>query len=84
MRALAEIFCLEHPSAQIQRVLASALVKNYSTYFFDRRPRGVVTRDISSLDPSDQDEDIAGWGGLSGFSGRIAQIVGEAISEETT
>jgi hypothetical protein len=84
LKALAEIFCLEHPSWQIQRILESAMAKEYKTYFFDRRPRGVVTRDISSLDPGDADDDIAGWGGLSGFSGRIAQIVGEAISEETT
>jgi hypothetical protein len=83
LKALAKIFCLEHPSWQIQRILESAMTKEYKTYFFDRRPRGVVTRDISSLDPGDADDDIAGWGGLSGFSGRIAQIVGEAISEET-
>jgi hypothetical protein len=84
VKALAEIFCLEHPSWQIQRILDSAMVREYKTYFFDRRPRGVVTRDISSLDPGDADEDIAGWGGLSGFSGRIAQIVGDAISGEAT
>jgi AAA domain, putative AbiEii toxin, Type IV TA system len=83
IKALAEIFGLEHPSWQILRILESALTKEYKTYFFDRKHRGVVTRDISSLDPSDADDDIAGWGGLSGFSGRIAQIVGEAISEET-
>jgi hypothetical protein len=84
MKALAKIFGLEHPSGQIQHILESAMTKEFKTYFFDRRPRGVVTQDISSLDPSNPDEDIAGWGGLSGFSGRIAQIVGEAISEETT
>jgi hypothetical protein len=83
MKALAKIFGLEHPSWQIQRILESAMTKEFRTYFFDRRPRGVVVRDISSLDPGDADEAIAGWGGLSGFSGQIAQIVGEAISEET-
>jgi hypothetical protein len=78
-----EIFGLEHPSGKIQHILASAMTKELKTYFFYRRPRGVITRDISSLDPSNPDEAIAGWGGLSVFSGRIAQIVGEAISEET-
>ena len=83
MKALNEIFCLAHPSWVIKHVLKSALAKDYRTYFFDRGPRGVSTLDISSLDPGDSDQNVAGWGGLSGFSGRIAQIVGEAISGET-
>lgn len=83
MKALSEIFCLAHPSGVIKDVLKSALAKEYRTYFFDRQPRGVRTLDISSLDPGDSDQNVAGWGGLSGFSGRIAQIVGEAISGET-
>ena len=36
-------------------------------------------RDISVLDPGSDDDAISGWGGLSGFSGRIADIVGKAI-----
>jgi hypothetical protein len=83
IKALREIFCLSHPSGLIKAVLKSALTKEYRTYFFDRRLRGVSTLDISSLDPGDADQNVAGWGGLSGFSGRIAHIVGEAISGET-
>jgi hypothetical protein len=82
IKALVEIFELAHPSLQIKQILAGALTKEYRTYFFDRKRSGVVTRDISSLDPGDPDSDVSGWGGLSGFSGRIAQIVGEALSGE--
>jgi hypothetical protein len=80
MKALDQLFGLEHPSWVIKYVLRAALEKEYRTYFFDRRPRGVVTLDISSLDPGDTDQNVAGWGGLSGFSGRTAEIVGAAIT----
>lgn len=79
--ALSKIFHLERPSPIVQGFLASALRKTYRTYFFNRTDAGVVTQDISSLDPGADDENIAGWGGLSGFSGRIARIVGEAAAQ---
>lgn len=78
--ALCKIFDLERPSEYVLAFLQRALTKSYRTYYFNRTESGVVTEDISSLDPGDENENIAGWGGLSGFSGRIAQIVGEAIS----
>ena len=80
VRALQQIFGLVRLSPQITTVLSAALKKNYRVYFFDRKPEGVVTRDISSLDPGDPDKGVAGWGGLSGFSGHIADIVGDSIS----
>ncbi len=55
-------------------------IKQYRTYYFHRTEGGVVTEDISTLDPGDENEHISGWGGLSGFSGRIARIIGEALS----
>jgi len=83
MTALKGIFGLTSLSPQIKVILGAALEKEYRTYFFDRTKAGVVIKDISSLDPGDEDEGVAGWGGLSGFSGRIAQIVGDAVSEES-
>lgn len=64
MKALSEIFGLDHPSWVIRDVLKAALEKEYRTYFFDRRPEGVKTLDISSLDPGESDQNVAGWGGL--------------------
>lgn len=81
--ALRVIFQLKRTSPQIQKIFSSALDKDYRTYFFERLGDGVVTRDISSLDPGDPDEGVSGWGGLSGFSGRIAEIVGKSILGES-
>lgn len=74
--ALCRIFNVDKPSAGIRDILAAALRKDYRTYLFKRSDTGVVTEDISVLDPGAENEDVAGWGGLSGVSGRIARIVG--------
>jgi predicted ATPase len=54
------------------------LEKIYKIYYFEKTENGETkfnTKDISSLDPGNDDPDLAGWGGLSGESGRIADIV---------
>jgi AAA domain, putative AbiEii toxin, Type IV TA system len=79
--ALKGIFGVARMTPPIESIFDAALSKDYRTYFFDRTESGVVTRDISSLDPGSDDEGTAGWGGLSGFSGRIAELVGRAISK---
>lgn len=78
-RALKAIFSLS-ASAKTREILRASLKREYRTYFFERAKGGVVVRDISSLDPGDADTAISGWGGLSGFSGRIAEIVGDALT----
>lgn len=80
VKALCRVFNIERPTKHLKDVLTSALQKQYRTYYFHRTDTGVITEDISTLDPGSDDPAVAGWGGLSGFSGRIAQIVGEAIS----
>jgi hypothetical protein len=88
IRALATIFALgplpngASASWPMRDLLRTALRKEYRTYFFDRTDEGVVAREISSLDPGNEDTGVAGWGGLTGFSGRIAQVVGESIASE--
>lgn len=65
--------------ADLLSVAQSALKKTYTITHFGFDPKGrVVTKDISSLDPSSEDEDMSGWGGLSGLSGRIGDILAEA------
>jgi hypothetical protein len=81
-KALRKVFGLPRLSGQMSRVFQTALEKEYRAYFFEQRADGVVARDISSLDPGADDEVVAGWGGLSGFSGRIAEIVGQALVAE--
>jgi AAA domain, putative AbiEii toxin, Type IV TA system len=82
LKVLQAVFGLPRLSTQIQKVLTSALEKSYRTYAFERGPSGVAVRDISQLDPGSDDPLISGWGGLSGYSGRIAELVGEALAEE--
>ena len=80
-KALSAIFGTQS-DAQVQRALTTALTKDYRTYYFERSPHGVTAKDISTLDPGDDDSDVSGWGGLSGFSGEIAEIVGKALTKE--
>jgi len=80
LRALQAIFHAPSLTPQLREIFIAALAREYKTYYFDRTASGVVTRDISTLDPGAEDEQVAGWGGLSGFSGRIAEIVGDALS----
>ena len=83
-RMLTKIFGLKRMSSQAKEIFEASLSKEYRTYFFEREQEGVVVRDISSLDPGDEEDAVAGWGGLSGFSGYIAEIVGDALSREFT
>ena len=65
----------------IKELLNAALRLRCRTYHFNRSANGVVIQDISTLDPDSQDDNISGWGGLSGFSGAIADEVGTALAE---
>lgn len=57
-------------------------VKTFKTYYFDRNKSGPVTvRDISSLDPGDEDPGVADWGGLTAFASRASEVVAAAMAE---
>lgn len=63
----------ELPRSQPMKELAEALLqKEIRTYFFQRS--GEVL-DISNLDPNAEANAESGWGGLSGFSGHVGDIV---------
>jgi len=53
-------------------ICADALNKQYRTFFF---PRDGHVKDISGLNPGASDAAESGWGGLSGFSGRVSDVV---------
>jgi len=57
------------------------LRKSFRVYLLDFAGKHVVSSDISSLDPASEDPKIAGWGGLTSFSGRIGKVVSEVVSE---
>jgi hypothetical protein len=48
-------------------------------HFLGFAGKKVRSKDISSFDPDDEDDDIAGWGGLTGFG--FADAVRTAVNE---
>lgn len=50
-----------------------------SFYFHPEATGGVKTRDISSLDPLDDDDLVADWGGLTLFSSRASEVISRVM-----
>lgn len=70
------------PTQQMQPVAESALTKDYRAYLLDFDDAGKVqSKDISTLDPSSEDERVAGWGGLTEYSSRFGEAVRTAVNE---
>jgi len=68
--------------AALRPVAETALKKDYRAHLLKFNSDGkVISVDISRLDPSAEDEDIAGWGGLTGFSSHFGDAVREAVNE---
>ena len=65
-----DIFSLAGDGAN--KVAEPALSKTYRTYYF---PRGETVKDISSLDPGAERPEVSGWGGLTGFSDQVGEVV---------
>lgn len=69
-------------SQQMQKVAEASLEKSYRSYLLEFEPNGKVrAKDISELDPSDEDARISGWGGLTEYSSRFGDAVRKAVNE---
>lgn len=69
------------PAPKERLTAEQALSKEYRTYLLDfSATQRVSSRDISSLDPGSDDRAIAGWGGLTGLSTEISEIVAEVVN----
>lgn len=69
------------PSQQMEPVAKAALKKDLRTYSFALGDDGkVFSKDISSLDPNDDDDDVSGWGGLTGFASTFGAAVRDAVN----
>ncbi len=80
-KRVCEAFGIE-TSQQMQKVTEAALAKTYRTHLLAYESDGKVhSTDISSLDPGSNDERVAGWGGLTGFSSRFGDAVRRAVNE---
>ena len=73
-------------SQDLRNVAKAALEKDIRVYSlsFAKVGRGdrVFSRDISSLDPGAEDDEVSGWGGLTGFSSRFGRAVRKAANEQ--
>lgn len=69
-------------SPAMKSVAKEAIDKDYRAYLLQFDEDGKVTSvDISELDPSAEDERVAGWGGLTEFSSRFGDAVRKAVNE---
>jgi hypothetical protein len=65
------------PDSSTKSLARTALSKDMQVHYFQRN--GTVV-DISTLDPGAEDGTIAGWGGLSEFSGHVGDIVARVVA----
>ena len=76
--AFARLFDIE-ATPKMKALADQICQKDLKVYFFDSKGKG--TTDISDLDPSSENEGEAGWGGLTKFSGKIAEVVSDLESK---
>lgn len=68
----------------MKNVAETALKAKYGVYLFHFDSDGkIVSKNISSLDPGNDDDDISGWGGLIGFTSQFGKTVRKAANEAT-
>lgn len=79
--AVADLFALQGRQRKAIRPLASrALQLDTRAYYMGYREDRVRSLDMSSLDPGSDRPEVAGWGGLTGLSGRIGDVVAHAVN----
>lgn len=71
---------LDPKNSGVTNMISLVLGLSMKIFGFSYRGQGVGVTDISTLDPDDEDGQISGWGGLSEYSGRVSEIVAEAIA----
>jgi ABC-type transport system involved in cytochrome c biogenesis ATPase subunit len=69
----------------MKKVAEAALEADLRCYLLSFSAAGskVHSKDISSLDPGAEDDDVAGWGGLTGFSSNFSEAVRQAVNEQS-
>lgn len=61
-----------------RRFAKSTLERSVRVHYFD--PATGQSKDISALDPGADDAAEAGWGGLTAFSGEVADVVADVVA----
>ncbi len=67
--------------ARLKPVADKALELDIRVHHLAFDKGSIRSKDISTLDPGNDDDDISGWGGLLGFSSRFGEVVRQAVNE---
>jgi hypothetical protein len=63
-------------------IAQAALNKSYRVFYLDNQDSaGVIAKDISRLDPGADEEGMSGWGGLTGVSSQISDVIGRIAAK---
>jgi predicted ATP-binding protein involved in virulence len=76
-RRLLDLFDVR-ATGPMRKIAETVLEKDARVYYFDTESGR--TQDISDLDPGARDVGESGWGGLTEFSGRAADVVAQVVS----
>lgn len=80
-KELFKLFQLGRKSPGLKKIFKTIVNdSDFKTYYFSRKDSGVYVKDVSSLDPSTEDESISDWGGITSFSSRASEIISNVIS----
>ena len=77
-RPLLDILGL-NPAPFSKKLAETGLKKTFITYYFSRQKSVVNVKDISTLNPENPDEDVSDWGGLTGFSTKVSDIISNTM-----
>jgi predicted ATPase len=77
-----ELFSLEKNASMTTTFKTIIKEKKFATYFFEQNDKGVIVKDISSLDAGSEDKATSNWGGLTDFSSKAGDIVSKLVANE--
>jgi len=77
--ALLDLFGVQH-RPDTRRLACNVMDKESSVYYFDATSR--ETRDISSLDPNDTNDEVNSWGGMTQFTTQIGEIIARQVADD--
>jgi energy-coupling factor transporter ATP-binding protein EcfA2 len=78
---LFKLFNLKKRTPALKDIFSKNIKESsFNTYYFERKPDGVYVRDISDLDPADEDYGISEWGGLTAFGSKASEIISNIMA----
>lgn len=90
IKAFCALFNVDVKAPGVRQIAESNFAKQSKVYYFkpEEKSGQTITRDISSLDPSDGESMVSDWGGLTEFSSNIVDIIAglhgrDAVNAET-